>query len=93
MTTEQQTASRPDYRVVPDHVCGPAVVRSSDGVLVDNCPSVESAERIAVALNELDTTNLLWGLPAVMELRGLETERVIRALAKRVRRLRGAETA
>lgn len=83
------TTVESDYRVVPDHICGPAVVRVSDGALVDNCPSVESAERIAAALNELDTANLLWGLPAVMDLRGIETERVIRALAKRVRHLRG----
>lgn len=70
-----------EFRVVPDHLFGPAVIRR--GALIDNCPSVESAERIAAALNELASPGAGdWALPAVDALQGLETQRVIRALAR-----------
>lgn len=76
------------YTTVPGHIYGPAVVRRSDtggASLVDNCPTVESAERIAAALNECHTGALEWALPAVTALEDIEKERVIRALAKELR--------
>ena len=74
------------FRVIPGHIHGPAVT-DTQGHLVDNCPSVESAERIAAALEELLVTgNLGWSLPTLSALETDETERVIRYLAKRARR-------
>lgn len=71
------------HKVVPGHYLGPAVIEG--GTLIDWCPSVDSAIRIACALNELESAPLEWALPHVQNLEGLETERVIRALAKKLR--------
>ena len=72
------------YRVIPTHIYGPSVI-TEGGSLVDSCPSVESAERIAAALAELDPAPLDWALPAVTALEPIECARVIRYLAKRLR--------
>ncbi len=76
------------YEVVAEHHLGPAVVRG--GTLVDTCPSVESAQRIAAALNELAFDgDLQWALPATQALTDPERDRVLRALAKHTRDARG----
>lgn len=72
------------FEVVPHHYLGPAVIHG--GTLTEVCPSVESAHRIANALNEVVYDgDLHWALPRMSELSLAEKERVIRTLAKRIR--------
>lgn len=72
--------------VVPDHISGkPAIVRR--GELVETCPSLESAQRIANAIDELLLDgDLQWALPSLWALEPLEAERVLRYMASLVRR-------
>lgn len=81
MSASTETVA-PRFVVVPDHTYGPSVVYA--GVLVDSCPSVESADRIATALNEVtaSATAPNWALPAVAALQAEEPARVIRALGQ-----------
>lgn len=72
------------YESVPNHIYGPAVVWG--GTLVDNCPSVESAERLAAAFNEVQEWDGRYATPtAIFNLTPEEAQRVIRHLARRVR--------
>ena len=71
------------FEVVPHHVWGPAVIDRELGALIDNCPDRDSAARIAAALNDLtECADLTWATPSVGELRGIEAERVMRAMGK-----------
>jgi hypothetical protein len=73
------------YRIVANHVAGIAII--ARGGLVDTCPTLESAERMAAALNELDRADSLalsFALPAVSALTHAELQRVVRHLAKQL---------
>jgi hypothetical protein len=72
------------FVVVPNHICGPAVIRH--GNLVDTCPTVESAQRIADVLNALivdaDALTFSYAIPELNKLRDQEKDRVIRFMGK-----------
>jgi hypothetical protein len=72
------------FYVVPDHVYGPALVDRSSFSLVDNCPSVLSAQRLAAALNEITESRAAarWALPAYYDLTEQERERAYRYLSR-----------
>lgn len=72
------------FRVVADHTYGPSIVHN--GWLVDSCPDLHSAGRIAAALNALAYDgDLDWAIPEIAQLNLNEVPRVMRALAKMVR--------
>jgi hypothetical protein len=76
------------FAVVPNHIYGPSVICRGWG-LVDSCPSAESAERIAAALNALivdaDALTYSYGIPELNALEEREKDRVIRALGRYIR--------
>lgn len=73
------------FRVVPNHIYGPAVLDLEHGALVDNGP-LESIERIAAALNAALEDDMNWAVPAFDALQPIEAERVMRALGKIARK-------
>lgn len=73
------------YRVVPNHVLGPAVI-SDSGWLVDYGP-LKRIERICAALNAAETDDMHWAVPEFAALEGIESERVLRALSRRIQML------
>lgn len=73
------------YKVIPNHHLGPAVV-SDSGWLVDYGP-LEPIERICAALNAAETADMHWAVPEFSALQGIENERVLRALSKRIKQL------
>lgn len=73
------------YRVIPNHFLGPAVTSDAGG-LVDYGP-LEAIERICAALNAAETSDMHWAVPEFSALQGIENERVLRALSKRIQGL------
>lgn len=73
------------YRVIPNHFLGPAIISDAGG-LVDYGP-LDSIERICAALNASEGGDMHWAVPEFSALQGIENERVLRALSRRVQQL------
>jgi hypothetical protein len=81
--------TEPRFKVVPNHIYGPAVIDTQTGALVDNGP-LAFVELISDALNAAVTEDVSYAVDAFLALRNVDwivTDRVLRALSRMVQRL------